>query len=266
MRNLWIRAAVVAAGAVAAPLAQAAPPFSWTGYYIGVNGGYGWGSGGGDGTVYPSSIPLAPGYTIVAPAPGPYGFSVDDPKGGFGGIQIGRNWQSDRIVYGIEADFDFASIKGDGSAPILFDVSNPDAGIFRGTATLSQKLEWFATLRGRLGYDFNPVLVYVTGGLAIGHIKSTLDLTGATYDVGGGTPVFVASTSASASDSTTRVGFAIGAGGEWMVSPNWSLRGEYLFISFQNSSDLSVPGVTASSLGMDVQIARAALNYRFGGP
>lgn len=266
MRNLLIGAAAVAVAAVAAPLAQAQPVINWTGYYVGVNAGYGWGDGGGDGTVFPSLIPLAPGWVIDAPPAGPFGFSIGDPKGGFGGIQIGRNWQFDRFVYGIEADFDFGNIKGDGSTPIRFDVNDPDDGIFVGTATLTQKLNWFGTLRGRLGYDLNPLLIYVTGGLAVGHIKSTLDLTGATYSTGGGTPVFVGATSGSASTSSTHLGFALGAGGEWMIARNWSLRGEYLFVSFSNSGSLSVPGATAESLGMDVHMARAAINYRFGGP
>lgn len=248
---------------VKAPVVQPVP--NWAGFYIGANGGYAWDGDGASALVNPSAVPLAPGYTITAPVPAPFGLPIDDPKGGFGGLQIGANAQSDRWVYGLEADIQFGSIKGDGSAPVQFNVSNPDAGIFRGTASFSQKLDWFATLRARLGYDFNPLLVYATGGLAIGHIKSTLSLTGSTFDIGGGTPVFVASTGSTVSTSDTRLGYALGAGAEMPLSPGWTFRGEYLFLSFDHDTNLSVAGASASSSGFDVHTVRAGLNYKFGG-
>jgi len=267
MRSLLIGTLAIAASVVGAPLGHAAAPapvYNWTGYYIGVNGGYGWGNDAGSATVFPSSVPLPPTWVITAPAPGPFDFSIDNPKGGFGGFQVGSLWQMNRVVYGLEADFDFSGIKGNGASSFSFFVNNPDAGLFRGTATLEQKLKWFSTFRGRLGYDFNPILVYVTGGLAIGQIESSLALSGSTFDTGGGTPIFVASTGSSASSSSTRVGFAVGAGVEWMIARNWTARGEYLFMSFDNSSSLAIPGATATNLGMDVSLVRGAINFRFG--
>lgn len=175
------------------------------------------------------------------------------------------NAQNGRYVYGLEADLQWGRIKGTGSTAFQLDINNPDQGLFVGNASLTQKLDWFSTLRGRIGYDFNPLLVCLTGGLAVGHIKSTLSLTGTTYDAGGGV-VFVANTDSSASSSKTRIGYALGAGVETPLSPGWTLRGEYLFLSFDQSTTLSVAGATATTSGLDVHLVRAGINYKFGGP
>jgi outer membrane immunogenic protein len=250
---------------VKAPVAPEPVP-SWAGYYIGVNGGYAWGHGRGSATVDPAGIPLPAPWVASAPVPAPFAFGIGDSHGGFGGLQLGANAQNGRFVYGLEADLQFGSIKGDGSTDFQFAAQNPDQGLFVGNASLSQKLDWFSTLRGRIGYDFNPVLVYLTGGLAIGHINSTLSLNGTTYDTGGGGMVFVANTSGSASASKTHIGYALGAGLETPLSPGWTLRGEYLFMSFDQSTTLSVAGATATTSGLDVHLVRAGLNYKFGGP
>lgn len=261
MRRFLVTAGFLAAFSSTA--FAAGPNFTWTGYYFGVHGGYGFGSGSDSGTVTPSAVPLLPTWVITAPAPGPFGIAGSTPSGGFGGFQLGYNWQTDRIIWGLETDFSFSGIKGSGETPFQFAINNPDQGLFVGVASLDRKLDWFSTFRGRLGYDFNPLMLYATAGLAIGHIKNTLSLSGTTFDTGGGV-VFVGSTSNSQSSSNVHVGFAIGAGAELPVSAGWTARAEYLFISFADNGSLSVPGAVSSHTGMDVHLVRGAFTYLFG--
>jgi outer membrane immunogenic protein len=110
-----------------------APQFSWTGIYVGLNAGYGWGDTSG---------------TLFA-APGNFNVS-----GGLAGGQIGGNYQFNNIVLGIEADYQWADI--DGSSTTL-------AGVVR-----TAKIERFGTARGRLGFAWDRWLAYVTGGYAFG--------------------------------------------------------------------------------------------------
>lgn len=131
---LGVSAAAFAADLpVKAPVAPAytavqAPVFSWTGFYLGANVGYGWASDGAT------------------------GFS-SDLNGVIGGGQIGYNWQTGPLVLGIEAD-----IQGSGQ-------HHSDTGVIGGTTfTVDRKIPWFTTLRGRIGYSTGPLLFYFTGG------------------------------------------------------------------------------------------------------
>jgi outer membrane immunogenic protein len=130
--------------------AQAAPvyapiPFTWTGFYVGGNAGWGWTDG--DGTL------------TIGGVSGPVSGSGD---GFLGGLQAGYNWQIDSFVVGVETDFQGSS----GSSDLNFA-----AGAVTGTGTA--KTPWFGTIRGRLGYAADRWLFYVTGGGLYG--KSTLD-------------------------------------------------------------------------------------------
>ncbi len=119
------------------------PQFSWTGFYVGANLGWGWSDG--DGTI------------TAGAASGPYSGSGD---GILGGVQAGYNWQVGSIVFGIEADIQASG--GEGSVSGV-----AGATTFTGTA----KTPWFGTLRGRLGYAFDRTMLYATGGLVYGHAK-----------------------------------------------------------------------------------------------
>lgn len=121
------------------------PQFSWSGWYVGVNAGWGWSSGDGDLT--------------LAGVPGPYSLSGD---GFLGGGQLGYNWQSGNFVYGLEVDFQGSTGKGDVNTTI-------GATGLSGTA----KTPWFGTGRARLGYAFGRSMIYATGGAVYG--KATLD-------------------------------------------------------------------------------------------
>jgi outer membrane immunogenic protein len=151
-----------------APLMPVA--FSWTGFYVGGNIGWGWSSGDGtfDGL-------------------GPVGVPVSGDGNGFlGGGQVGYNWQTGPVVFGIETDFQGSSGSG--------DLNGAAGGVSITGGTL--KTPWFGTIRGRLGYAWDRWMVYVTGGGAYGHLdySGTLSTTGAfssstdywTWTAGGG--------------------------------------------------------------------------------
>jgi outer membrane immunogenic protein len=133
-----------------------APPFSWTGFYAGINGGYGWGRSN-------FSAPFATGNF--------------DTSGGLVGGTLGYNYQVNQIVFGIEGDVDASWI--DGSAVC-------------GGLTCRTRNNWLGTARGRIGYAFDRFLPYVTGGVAFGDIKTNVagfgsgNDTKAGWTVGGG--------------------------------------------------------------------------------
>jgi outer membrane immunogenic protein len=140
-----------------------APVFTWTGFYLGINGGYGWGTSDWD------------------------GFAADaSPDGFLIGGTIGYNWQTGPWVFGLEGDVDWTNIKGS-FTNILCPVG------------CETKVSWLATARGRLGYSFGNVMPYITGGLAVGEIKATAPFgfasvseTNAGWTVGGGIEAMLA--------------------------------------------------------------------------
>src|SRR5262245_24988706 len=150
MRRSLIGIAVAFSLAPAAPAVAHEPPFSWTGLYVGANAGYSWGRAAADLEVSSVDGPI-----------GSAGRSID-VNGWLGGGHVGYNWQSQRWVYGVEADFQWTGEDGDVSACV-----GPAC------ATASYELDWFGTLRGRAGYLLDPPsLLYVTGGFAYGHLTA----------------------------------------------------------------------------------------------
>jgi outer membrane immunogenic protein len=171
---------------------------NWSGFYGGVNAG-------GGGTADDGAL---------------------SPSGGFGGGQIGYNWQGvlglgPQWVLGVEAD-----LQGSGISDSAFGVNS--------------SLNWFGTVRGRIGYSFGQVLVYGTGGFAYGEVENV----GVTE---------------------TQTGYVLGAGLEYKFNPSWSVKGEYQFISLDASN-----GAGAGALGLtggnrsEVDTFRVGLNYHFG--
>jgi len=120
-----------------APAVYAPPSYTWSGLYVGIDGGGAWGR---------SSWTTTSGF---------------DTTGGFVGGTIGYNYQMDQAVLGIEGDIDWADINGSTSA-----------GCPASSCKTSDS--WLATVRGRLGYAADRFMPYVTGGLAVGDIKASL--------------------------------------------------------------------------------------------
>jgi outer membrane immunogenic protein len=141
------------------------------------------------------------------------------PSGVAGGGQLGYNWQNGQFVFGGEADIQL-SAADDTFAPWKF--SNP----------------WFGTVRGRLGYAFNNILLYGTVGLAYGDV---------TAEVGG------------LKESKTEVGWTGGVGVEVGLNPNWSARLEYLYMDLGSSTYT----LTGTSNAFDASLLRLGVNYHF---
>jgi outer membrane immunogenic protein len=147
-------AAAVASPASAADLSRpsykapvyVAPAFSWTGFYVGLNGGYGWGN---------STWSNA----------GSDEFGV---KGWVGGGTVGYNMQTGVWVWGIEGDLDYSTIKGSDAGPFGGVCGNVGGGC-------ETRNRWLATGRGRIGYAWDRWLPYLTGGVAFGDVRMTPD-------------------------------------------------------------------------------------------
>jgi outer membrane immunogenic protein len=218
-----------------------APIYNWTGFYLGLNAGGSWGR-------QDNTLVTVPGGTTV--------FSNSDQLNGFiGGGQIGYNWQTDHWVFGVEADFQGSAQKADGTfvlPPILGTFAPGTNGL---TAAYTDKLEWFGTVRGRVGYAFDRWLPYVTGGWAYGH--GNISGTGTTTPAG---------TVLAFSATQNYSGWTIGGGVEWAFMDHWSAKAEYLYIDFGSG-----PTVTANGAGtlaivsgrMTDNIARLGINYKF---
>jgi outer membrane immunogenic protein len=264
LASVLVFTAVVAAPGLAADMPRKAPPpmlFSWAGWYVGVNGGYGWADPSA--LITPADVPLQTLGTLDAAAP-PFTLSTS-PKGAVVGAQIGYNVQFDHLVAGAELDFDLAALKAKSTG----NFTNQNTVEFvpvqvNGTASLTSRMNWFGTLRGRLGFTFDRLMPYITGGAAVAHVKSTVDVSGTYFNTGAGANTGAFGSSATVSD--TRLGTAVGGGIDWAINPQWVVRGEYLFLHFQGNKNYGalIPGVTSLQNNMDAHIARVALNYRFG--
>jgi outer membrane immunogenic protein len=269
-----------ATGALAADLAarpyvkapvMVDPVWSWTGFYVGANGGYSWGRSRTDVSYFNTATGAA-----IAPPAGSITNASFDMNGGVAGGQAGYNWQSANWVYGIEGDLQWSGEKGSagfacvGAAPAggpcLPGLTFLPAGGLAGTTlTIDQKLQWFGTVRGRVGILATPkVLFYGTGGLAFGEIKTTGTMAG--FNAGGGALASIGST------STTRAGWTAGAGVEGKITQNWSAKLEYLYMDLGRFSSGPFTLAPGSTIGANVSsrftdhILRAGINYQFAGP
>jgi outer membrane immunogenic protein len=252
---------------VKAPLAPIVPPYSWTGLYVGINGGYSWGRSDTDVQflTFPGGVPIvAPAGSITSAD-----FKMD---GGIAGVQAGYNWQQNNWVLGIEGDIQWSGQKGSadflcaappfGGATCLPGFTFLPAGSTGVTLAIEQSLRWFGTLRGRAGVTVTPTwLLYVTGGLAVGNIKTDATLAGFTNAA---PSVLVAATSSS---SVTRAGWTAGLGTEFAIGGRWTAKIEYLYIDFGDvSGNVANPliGIQANySSSVTDNILRAGINYRF---
>ena len=185
-----------------------------------------------------------------------YNGSLDFRSDGFlGGVQAGYNWQSGPMIFGIEVDFQGANIDGHNDIGIGSDGNVGGFGPDLGTG-----IEWFGTVRGRIGAAATDrMMVYGTGGFAYGHYKSAASYS---YDFGG--PF---SGSGSVSKSGTSTGWAIGAGTEYAVTDHVTFKGEYLYTDLGKdtlySDDLG--GIADATVRNDVAFHtfRIGLNYKF---
>lgn len=233
--------------------ASAAPPspYNWTGYYVGGHVGAGWDQNSAG--IVGNSPALNALITIgVLPST-----VSTNPNGPLGGIQAGYNYQINKMVYGVEADLSIASI--DGSNSIVTRGLAPFATY---TTTVDQRLNWFSTLRGRVGFiEMDRLLFYGTGGLAIGQSDYSANIHRAAIIVNFDVP---------ASTSVTKVGWTIGAGAEYALDNKWSAKAEYLYYDLGNESitgSLTIAGFPTAaqatySFATRGSIVRFGLNYK----
>ncbi|HVV80514.1 MAG TPA: outer membrane protein [Pseudolabrys sp.] len=175
--------------------AYVAPSYAtWSGFYVGINGGYGFGKADGGGANV-------------------------DVNGFLVGGTVGYNLQTGVWVWGIEGDFDYSAMKDS-------------------TGGVDTKVPWFATVRGRIGYaGWGNLMPYITGGAAFAKME---------VDAG-----------AAGSDNDTKVGWTLGAGLEYAMFSNWSVKIEYLY------ADLGTYSIGGADIDYTTNIVRAGINYRF---
>lgn len=234
-----------------APLMPVAPLFTWTGFYVGVHGGY---SFAGDNNVRVGGTPYIASYQAVGAVPA----SLKTSNDGFvGGGQIGYNYQIGTMVYGLEADVSFSDAKGAESSVNPFAATN-----------VRQDLRTFGTVRGRLGYTpAERILLYVTGGVAFGDVKYAGGVTTA--------PTALAAVVApgrvfAGSKTDTQMGWTVGGGLEYALTNSWTVKTEYLYYNLGKKS-ISAPQLSpvgsAENAGFRFEtkghIVRAGLNYKF---
>jgi outer membrane immunogenic protein len=181
---------------------------NWTGFYVGINGGYGFGTSSWD-------IPA------VSPK----------PKGGLAGGTMGYNFQTGQWVWGVEADLDWSGMKG---------------SVACGAGTCETKNDWLGTARARLGYaGWNNWLPYLTAGAAFGDVKADNSTRGTTA-------------------SKTQLGWTAGAGVEYAIRSNWSVKVEYLYADLGKfDCGTSCSAVVPDNVSFKTNIVRAGVNYRF---
>jgi iron complex outermembrane recepter protein len=219
----------VFAGNPAAPIVTKAaapppPPFSWTGIYLGLNGAYSFGSSDWTRVV----IGATSGNFATS------GFA-------FGGT-AGANYQIGHFVIGVEGDGDWTDASGFGT----FTVASFCAG---GCLTNNN---WLATVRGRIGYAFDRILAYGTGGAAFGDVRANFS----------NDPV----------SSATEAGWTVGAGVEVAFAANWTAKAEYLFVDLRNGlcmADCAIqhprtmPTIPDIAVTFNESLVRAGVNYKF---
>ena len=246
-----VRAADLDGFDVKARLASMTEPVSsWRGFYVGVNAGGGFGTNRAQETGLPTTGALA----IVASRD----FTLNHNASGFvGGGQVGYNFQIDRWVLGVEADFDGANIGGTGQVTGAGVAQRNGVNGFAGNfVNATEKVNYIGTVRGRVGgLVTESLLLYATGGLAYGRVSHSGQFHYAT-------PVDYI-----VNDTATQVGWTVGAGLEYMFAPQWSVKGEYLYYDLGNHTVTSNAGGFPNQFRSQFDYAtrgsilRAGLNY-----
>jgi outer membrane immunogenic protein len=209
------------------PIYKAPPPayFTWTGWYLGLNGGGGWGW-----TSHTATFGAA-----GAPALTTGNFNTG---GGLAGGTIGYNYQLGQWLVGAEADLDWSNIRG----------------TFNGTAgaaafSLSSQLNWLDTTRVRVGWVWDHALFYGTAGAAVGGVTTTANASAAIAGLGA---------TASAADTQTRFGWTAGGGVEYAFNNYLSAKVEYMYVNLGTQTQINV-----DSVKFNTNIVRAGVNLHF---
>jgi outer membrane immunogenic protein len=231
-----------------APPMIAPPAYNWNGFYVGANVGYGW-----EHSTIDSFNSVGVLQDIV----------TGNGNGVFGGFQAGYNWQmSPNWLIGGEADWE-----GSGISRSTF------ACTATGCAQSNNHTNDFGTIRGRIGYVWNNILLYGTGGLAFTDISTDRAIVcvvaGGGTCPGGPSPSPLTGMVARATGIST--GWAAGGGIEWMILPNWTAKVEYLRLEFHDvGSDFTYPGFATAFRHTNAHdsydTVKVGVNYLFNVP
>ncbi len=237
------------------------PPFTWTGFYVGVNAGGAWATGNTTvNAFFPTSSVYYANYNNNSLGTGASGF--------IGGGQAGYNYQSGAAVFGIETDFDGSSMSKSKSiigSPFTVPLATFATGTDYFTTNASARLNWLGTTRGRIGFVATPdnrLMFYGTGGVAYGGGNAHASVNDLDNLVG-----------YYGSNSQTRVVWTIGGGVEYAITNNITIKGEYLYYDLGSSNRTITPlssfplspvnsWITAKTT-YEGSIFRAGVNYKF---
>jgi outer membrane immunogenic protein len=299
-----LAATTIAGSALAAdlPSRKAPPPayipppiMTWTGFYVGINGGAIWSDNSVVTTATDLGVPalIGPGFSAAA-ATAANNVIRPNRIGGLGGVQWGYNWQFGSIILGTESDFqgvftgnnNCGNNNGGGFGGFGNNNNNctavtlaPLGGGFaiQNIQTIDRRMDYFGTSRVRAGFLVTPTfLVYATGGAAYGHVRlNSTTLSTITPAV----PAIIFGPGISTVNySQIKAGFTAGGGFEWMFLPNWSVKAEALYYDLgrstfnQNFSQTLLPTIFAIPISRTATqttwrnngvIARAGINYHF---
>ena len=278
---------------VKAPVNKApVPVYGWSGFYIGGNVGYGWDDthtdlvASGTNISFPGVIPITNQLAFTDP-------HSQSLSGVIGGGQFGYNYQfNPRWVIGFETDIQASGQRGSNTSTVQFSGAfctgavNPPPTCFLTTpfnatavTAYEAKIDWFGTVRGRLGFLANDqFLIYGTGGLAYGQVSASgiTSVNGSTTTFG----PFATPGTGAFSASATRAGYTVGGGVEGKFALNWTWKLEYLYVNLGSvgavgsfSGLTEVAGATSASTGASAasarfidNVVRAGVNYHFGAP
>jgi outer membrane immunogenic protein len=198
--------------------------YKWTGVYLGINGGFGTGnSNWSDSPVGTTGSFPTSGYLIGATA--------------------GINYQLGEYVFGIEGDGDWTNLSGNSGS-----TCGAITAVLTPPVSCQTQSRWLATVRGRVGYAFDRILLYGTAGAAFGNIQTGLN-------------------PPSTFDSSVEAGWTAGAGLEFAFAQSWTAKVEYLFVDLPNAACTTVgncAGTAGSIVSFNESIIRAGLNFKFG--
>jgi outer membrane immunogenic protein len=253
------------------------PPFTWTGFYVGANAGYGW-LNGNDVNALPFGAFPAAGFAVAT--------SRGSNSGGFlGGVQAGYNYQfgvGQGFVLGIESDIDYAQLgrnNGNGiQTPFILPAFPGTVFTPTNVASGSGNNQWLGTVRLRAGYAWDRFLLFGTGGLAFGEVNRNGGSGGGVASTASGfvNPFTGAVAPAAATNffpgfgknSASNVGWTLGAGAEYAFTYNWTVKTEYLYANFGhggNNNTTATPFLVASAQNNNngVSIIRVGVNYKW---
>jgi len=231
-----IAALGLATSASAADMAVKAPPpaplpaiYNWSGFYVGINGGWG-------------NSHNCLDFVLVA---GPFNGACSDRSGGLVGGQIGYRWQSNQFVFGLEAQGDWA------------DLTNSRVSLFDPTLSTRVKTDGIGLFTGQLGWAWNAALLYVKGGAAV--TSNRLDIFDTFTGFG------LASATATRWGGTLGVGFEYGFAPNWSIGAEYN----HLWMGNSNNTftgvDPRLAVIVNDRIRQDVDMVTLRINYRFGG-